>query len=373
MIFTSEQYIELLTFGRVERQMFCELFGLLTGVEEQWLAQGATRDEISLEAFDWDFVPVVDCGGDLGIRGGWKETVVEETEEYLIKRDSLGRRLKLYKNVSSIPLPLDYPVRDMESWLAVKPMFKFDESRVDRDGIEKAAAAQANGALVVALIPGGFDLPRQLMGAERACLCYYDQPELMHDILDTVTTTAVAVLERITDHLKVDQLSVHEDLAGKSGPMPGPRQFETFIKPYYTAVWELLSSRGARLFNMDTDGNVEPLIDLFIESGLNVLHPMEPAAGMDMVKIRKEKGRRLAVKGGIDKFVIQEGRDAIVRELEYKMQPLMQEGGTVFGLDHRIPNDTPLDLYRFYVDKGREILGLPPRSPTARGWRRMAF
>ena len=47
-------------------------------------------------------------------------------------------------------------------------------------------------------------------------------------------------------------------------------------------------------------------------------------------------------------------------------------GGIAFGLDHRIPNGTPLDNYRYYVDTGREILGLPPRQPERRGWARMA-
>ncbi len=63
----------------------------------------------------------------------------------------------------------------------------------------------------------------------------------------------------------------------------------------------------------------------------------------------------------------------IRRELEYKLQPTMREGGTVFGLDHRIPNGTPLEHYRYYVDLGREILGLPPRDGRSKGWRRMAF
>jgi len=51
----------------------------------------------------------------------------------------------------------------------------------------------------------------------------------------------------------------------------------------------------------------------------------------------------------------------------------MQEGGIVFGLDHRIPNGTPLENYRYYVDLGREILGLPPRKGEHLGWMRMAF
>lgn len=70
--------------------------------------------------------------------------------------------------------------------------------------------------------------------------------------------------------------------------------------------------------------------------------------------------------GGIDKHVLRQGKEAIKRELEYKLQPLMQEGGVVFGLDHRITNGTPLEDYRYYVDTAREILGLPTRSGKGR-------
>jgi uroporphyrinogen-III decarboxylase len=79
------------------------------------------------------------------------------------------------------------------------------------------------------------------------------------------------------------------------------------------------------------------------------------------------------MKGGLDKFALTKGPAAIKTELEYKMQPLMQQGGLVFGLDHRIVNGTPLENYRYYVDAGRAMLNLLPRTPARQGWRRMAF
>jgi uroporphyrinogen-III decarboxylase len=100
---------------------------------------------------------------------------------------------------------------------------------------------------------------------------------------------------------------------------------------------------------------------------------LEPAAGMDIVESRKKFGKRVAFMGGIDKHVLRKDKKAIRDELEYKMQPIMQQGGMVFGLDHRIPNGTPLENYRYYVNTGREILGLPPLDKDSKGWRRMAF
>ena len=204
-------------------------------------------------------------------------------------------------------------------------------------------------------------MARELMGEEHACLAYYEQPELMQDILDTLRETSVRVLERVTQRLAIDQLFVHEDMAGKSGPLIGPNQVRQFLGPYYRACWEVVSSCGTRLFNQDSDGNMNPVIDAFLECGINVMHPCEPAAGMDMVATRQKYGTRLAILGGIDKHVLRRSKEEIRRELEYKMQPLMRQGGTVFGLDHRIPNGTPLESYRYYVTLGA-------RSSASRRW-----
>jgi len=373
MRYSREDYLELMTFGHFERPMFVELFGPLIGLEKEWRSQGASEDEINMTAFDWDYVPIVQCGGQTGVFGGQAERILEENDEYIIRQDDLGRKTKMLKGYSTIPLPLDYPVKDMDTWLKVKPLLEFREDRIDWDQVGHARKMQRAGHLVVAYIPGGFDVPRQLMGEEITCLSYYMQPELMQDIIQTMTETSFKVLDRISDELIIDQLSVHEDLAGKTGPLIGPNEIRTYVKPYFRKIWELLSSKGTRLFDMDSDGNVNPILQDLIDCGLNSMHPFEPAAGMDMVEVRKKFGKQMVIRGGIDKHVLRKDKNAIRDELEYKMQPLMQKGGCVFGLDHRIPNGTPLENYRYYVQTGREILNLPVRNPKDKGWGRMAF
>ena len=194
------------------------------------------------------------------------------------------------------------------------------------------------------------------MGEEALALAYYDQPELVHDILNTIAETAVQVLDQVSRTVPVDQLMVHEDMAGRSGPLAGPSQIREFIVPYYRRVWEVLESRGARVFGQDSDGNMNPVIDAFLESGLNFMYPMEPAAGMDIVALRQQYGQRLAFMGGIDKHVLRGTKEEITAELEYKIPPMVRTGGCILGLDHRIPNGTPLENYRFYMSKAWEIM-----------------
>ena len=371
MRWTREQYIDLFCAEFVDRPMFVELFGPLVGLEDEWRTQGAAAAEIGMKAFDWDYVPVCGCGGNTGLRGGFPPCVIEDTPAYTVSRDTLGRTVKLHKGYATIPLPMGYPVTDMDSWLKLKPFYTFSEDRINWDAVEHAKKQQASGVLVTASIPGGFDTPRELMGEEGACICYYEDEELMADIMETISDTAFRVLERISERLCIDNLCVHEDMAGKSGPMIGPTLVREWMMPYYRRIWDMLSSRGTKLFSQDSDGNMNPIIDAVMDCGVNIVYPCEPAAGMDMVALRKKYGNTLGFKGGIDKHVLRGTKEDIRRELEYKLSPDMIRG-TVFGLDHRIPGGTPLENYRYYVDTARELLGLLPRDGK-RGWARMAF
>ncbi|MFI5355873.1 MAG: uroporphyrinogen decarboxylase family protein [Opitutales bacterium] len=372
MRFHREEYLDLMTFVPGARPMFLELFGTLVGLDDEWRAQGATEDEIALTAFDWDYVPIVDFGGYPLPRGAAPVTI-EDTPEQRVQRDFLGRTLLLLKKTATHALPMNFPVQTMDDWLRVKPYYEFTPDRINWDEVAAARKAREEGALIRAYMPGAFDMPRDLMGEEIACLAYYEQPELMADIMATLADTMRRVLEPISAVLTIDQLSVHEDFAGKSGPLVGPIQIKEHFRPYYRAIWEPLADRGAKIFQVDTDGNINVVIPALLDCGVTCIYPMEPAAGMDMVEVRRQYGHRLMMLGGIDKHVLRLDREAIRRELEYKLQPLMREGGCAFGLDHQIPNGTSIENYRYYVDLGREILGLPPRDPSRKGWARMGM
>jgi len=279
----------------------------------------------------------------------------------------------LFKKNATNELPLDYPVKDMDSWLKIKYKYEFDESRITDNDIAKAKRLQEDGYLINALLMGGFFTPRDLMGDETACLMYYEDPELMHDIVNTFADTAYKVYEKASSQIVIDHITVPEDLAGKSGPLIGPNIVREFIAPYYKKVWDLLSSRGTKLFSQDSDGYIAPVMDEFIKAGVNVFYPMEPGAGMDMVLARKKYGKCIAFKGGIDKHILRKSKEEIRKELEYKLQPEMLCGRVIFGLDHRIPNGTPLENYRYYVRTAREILGLEPIEKTEKAFKKMAF
>ncbi len=372
MKWSNRQYIELMTYNNPERPMFSELFGPLIGVPEEWRLQGATEEMISLKAFSFDYVDFFNLG-DLGAIHHKKTIVLEEDDTHYLGIDYLGRKVKLDKRTATIPLPQTYPVKTMDDWLKIKHMFAYDDCRISDDWIDTAKKLQKEGTVIRTNICGGFDILRELMGEVNCCFAYYDDPELIWDILNTIAQTNERVLDKITKHITLDLLCVHEDLAGKGGPLVGPNIVNEFMVPYYRRAWDMVSASGTKLFSQDSDGNINVDMDAFIAGGINVFNPCEPAAGMDIVELRKKYGHKIAFHGGIDKHVLCRSKEEIKAEVDYKLQDCMMDGGVVFGLDHRIPNGTPLENYIYYIDYVREKLGLEDYRKCTPGWGRMAL
>jgi len=351
-----EEYLDYMIFRENKRPLFTELFGPLIGLKEEWQAQGAAPEELDLSAFRYRCPEIAY----LPVNAGWLSArpaeVLQETDEYIIGRDQYGRCVKLCKGTATLPLPLDYPVRNMADWLQVKHQYEFSEIRLPKDWVRIADEYLARGHVLTLSIPGGFDEPRQLMGEEALCMAYYEQPELIHDMLDTMGDMVVRVIKRISPVVPIDNIFVHEDMAGKSGSLVGPRQVSEFMTPYYRKVWQHARVVGARLFSLDSDGDINGVIPALLDAGINVVYPMEPAANMDIVVVRRKYGTRLAFIGGIDKHVLRRSKEEILVELEYKIPPMIASGGCMFGLDHRIPNGTPLENYRFYIQKVWEMM-----------------
>lgn len=372
MLWTRDEYLSHMTFQGSPREMFTELFGPLIGLDEEWRSQGATEDEVSLTAFGWDGVLIKSAPYRVGAVTGIEPHVLEDNDRETVSVDSMGRKMRLSKKCATLPLPFSYPVETADDWFdKVRGWYAFSEERFNKEELIKLKKFRDEGGMVSFSMPGGFDEPRGLMGEENLCYAYYDEPEMMEDMMQTFGDIAVKGLERVLDVVPVDILCVHEDMAGISGPMVGPNHVKQFMCPYYSRVWKLAKQGGAKLFSQDSDGNISSLIDVFLDAGINCMYPAEPKAGMDIVALRQKYGKRVAFKGGIDKFALRGTKEDIDRELDKKMCAVTMGGGTCFGLDHRIPNGVSIENYRYYVAEGRKRLGREAATPSKHI--RMAF
>ena len=113
---------------------------------------------------------------------------------------------------------------------------------------------------------------------------------------------------------------------------------------------------------LTTSGNVEQLVPLWLEVGINFIWPFEVAAGNDAVAMRKEYGKDLIIGGTIDKRALAKDKEAIREEVMSKVPFLLAQGGYFPSVDHLVPPDIPFENYCYFINTMREVAGLEKLS-----------
>jgi uroporphyrinogen decarboxylase len=108
---------------------------------------------------------------------------------------------------------------------------------------------------------------------------------------------------------------------------------------------------------VDTDGRGNDLLPIFLEAGIDGMHPCEIAAGCDPVLLR-QKHPNCTLIGGLDKRAIASGREGVDSELR-RVQPVLEKGAYIPMLDHYVPPDVSYQTYLYYVERRRELLSHP--------------
>ena len=159
----------------------------------------------------------------------------------------------------------------------------------------------------------------------------------------------------ILKEVDFDYFNFFEDMAFKSAPLVSPACFRKFIYPHYRRAIDHLKKHGNRYVSLDSDGNTEPLLPLFLEMGMDAHWPFERAANMDPVRIKAQYGKQLRIWGAVDKREISKGPkhiDAVMRELA----PLMETGGFIPTLDHTFPPDISWQNFCYYMEQKKRLL-----------------
>jgi uroporphyrinogen decarboxylase len=203
---------------------------------------------------------------------------------------------------------------------------------------------------VCLLLGGYFGILREFMGLENLLYTFYDDPGLIEDMMEQMLYLQMGVAQRALKEIKVDWVRFWEDMAYKSGPMISPAMFKRFMIPRYKKICDYLRSQGIDIIHVDSDGNIEELIPIWLdECGLNFHWPLEVASNMDAVELRKKYGKELILGGNIDKRVFTQGENAIREEVMVKIPFLLETGGYFPSIDHIIPPDLSFGNFRYFA------------------------
>jgi uroporphyrinogen-III decarboxylase len=207
------------------------------------------------------------------------------------------------------------------------------------------------------------------MGMEKVSTTVYDDPALFEEMVTTLADCSYACIEKaLQSGAKYDACSMWEDMAYNAGPLLSPKHFKKYLMPHYRRVAGLLHSYGVDIIWLDCDGNIDALLPLWLEAGINCMFPLEIGIWADPLKYRRQYGKGLLMLGGFDKHILAGPKEGILREVE-RLTPLVEEGGFIPFCDHRVPPDVPFDHYLYYLSCARKLWGKETGLPAAQ-WSR---
>jgi len=120
----------------------------------------------------------------------------------------------------------------------------------------------------------------------------------------------------------------------------------------------MLHENGVDALILDCDGNVEELLPIWVDIGINALYPIEIAAGNDPIKIRKKFGNNLILIGGIDKRELAKGKTEIDRQVAI-VKELIPYSGFMPNCDHHIPPNVPYENIKYWINEMRKLSADP--------------
>ena len=194
---------------------------------------------------------------------------------------------------------------------------------------------------------GFFNSPRRLLGVERLLLAFYDDPQLVKDIINDAADLLIALYDPLLADIGGDCAMISEDMCYRGGSFVSPAMFREFMLPAYRKLTAFYRDHGIETILVDSDGDVMGLIPLLIEGGVTGLYPFEVTGKCDIVEVRRAFPR-FQILGGLDKRQIAAGKAAIDEELERKVPYVFKSGGFVPFMDHSVPPDVSWEDFCYY-------------------------
>lgn len=364
-----EKFIKIASFELKDELMLPTTFQWFWVLAvNRWQDEGMPSDVHRESYFNFDRTE--DLPVNTGLLPSFDSKVLEENAETRIVIDEIGVKRREFKPTRrseegaalAMSQWLEFPVSDKQSWESFRTKLNPDSPARFPLYWEDMSKQWKNRDYAVGMWSGRnsvsfYGVLRDWIGMENFSLMFHDNPSLVHEMMEYLEFFYLEILRKVLDDVNMDYLGIWEDMAYKTASLLSPKDFREFILPHYKKITDYVRSRGVRVIWVDCDGNIEELIPLYIEGGVNGVLPLEAAAGMDAVALRKKYGDNLFMVGNIDKRILAKGKREIDQEIERKVPLLLSGGGYFPTVDHAVPPDVSFENYRYYLKKMRMAAG----------------
>ncbi len=229
----------------------------------------------------------------------------------------------------------------------------------------RAVVANFGGTALgdIALVPAiNLKKPKGIRSVAEWYMSTIIRQDYIMEIFDRQSDIAIRNLDKLNKVVgdKVDVAYIcGTDFGTQESLFCSPESFNTLYKPYYQKInnW-IHQNTGWKTFKHSC-GAVEPLIESLIESGFDILNPVQlNAKGMDSRELKRKYGDRITFwGGGIDtQKVLPFGTpDEVRKQVREQCEILGRDGGFVFNTVHNIQANVPIENVVAMIDTLNEI------------------
>jgi len=198
-----------------------------------------------------------------------------------------------------------------------------------------------------------FELAWQLTGLEKYMMALAMQEDWLDALSDRVEQWTTGIADQLVA-LGVDALWFGEDLGTQTSTLISPDMWRRTFKPRYVRLFEALRRKNPDLIIiMHSDGAVAPLLDDFIEMGVDAYNPVQPnVPGSDPQELKERYGDSIAFFGGVDQQRLLPGGDpeAIRSAIQRLCETLGRGGGYLLAPAHIIQADVAPETVQVMIE-----------------------
>ena len=287
-----------------------------------------------------------------------QDKLVDEDAETQTFLDGNGATLRRYRSHDTTPEHIHFSIAERSDWEEkAKPFLKPTRNRINFEAYRNTRNACAEaGRFFLWSGVNVFESMHPICGHENLLLGMGLDPEWVQEMAMHYADLCIHLMEILfAEEGKPDGIWFYEDMGFKGRPFMSPEMYRELIRPAHRKTIDFAHSLGLPVV-MHSCGFVEPLLPFMIEAGIDCLQAMEVKAGMDLLRIYRNFGEKIALMGGLDvRPVANNDLPGIRRELESKIPVVKQHNGFILHTDHSIPESAEYESYRYFLETGLEL------------------
>lgn len=338
---TSKERIEL-TLKHKEPDRIPIMDTIWNTTISRWKQEGLPADQDPSGYFGYDGWVAV--GADISLQLPSK--TIEETEDYIVSRNSDGAVNKYWKKSTSTPQLIDFLITDRKKWEEYKERAKYNDSRVNFDGaINAFKHGNAIGYPIQYFNGVGYDWWQRIVGPVNMLIGMTEDPEWIKEMMEANAELNINIMEEmISKGVGFDSAFFWDDLGYRNGTLFSPNMYRELVFPYHKRLCDFCNARGMSVV-LHSCGNVSDFMPIFIKAGFACIQPLETKAGMDLFELKKKYGEKITLMGGIDVRAMAIGGETLDKEVIEKITFAKKGGGYIYHSDHSVPDDVSFSNY----------------------------